>query len=145
MRIVCTCGWGEDDFPVRGAEAFAVAAGRDAEMADESAAHALGSAEARIGGNGVERDVAACETAASLVEARALDELRRGEARFGHEVTREAALAHMGAGGERRHREIGARVFHDESADAGKALVLDALGGELRGELGLDRRGASDT
>jgi hypothetical protein len=82
-------------------------------------------------------ETASSETAASLVEARALDELRRGEARFGHEVTREAALAHMGAGGERRHREIGARVFHDESADAGKALVLDALGGELRGELGL--------
>ena len=114
------CFRGGEKIAPGGAESFAVAAGGDAEMANEGAAHALGGAEAGIGRNGVELQVAAGETAAGLVEAGALDELRRGDAGLLGEAAGEAALAHGGAGGQRRHRKIGARVFDDEGADARK-------------------------
>src|SRR5262245_9938104 len=124
----------------RGTEPAAVGARRDAERADEGAAHRFGGAEARAGGDGVDAVVGLLEAAPRRLDARRVDEARRRRADLAREHAREIPGAHRHAARERADRAVGRRVIGDPRLEVADRLALGALRRELRAELRLPAR-----
>src|SRR5688500_10756888 len=119
-----------------GAEASAVGGRRDADATREGAAQGLDGAEAGGGGDLLDRGGAGLEAGQGRLDADLLDVGRWRGADLAGEGAGEVAHAHRGAGGQRRHGQVGGRVVGDPGLEVAQRLALGLLGGELGAELG---------
>src|SRR5215211_6478652 len=94
-----------------GGEPLAVGGGVDAHTPAERSAHGLDGAEAAVRGDGLDGKVGGLELTAGALDARGLDVCRGRHTGLRPERAGEVALAHVGAGGQRGHGEVGGGVL----------------------------------
>src|SRR5947207_2728977 len=124
----------------RRAEAAAIRARRHAEQPEKRPAHHLGAAESAPRRDHLDAVRRLLEPAARALDARPLDEARRGDSDGPREHAGEVPLAHRHLGGEHGHGEVAVEVIGDPGLKLAQRLAVRRLHRELGAELRLAAR-----